>query len=213
MQVHSLPRANTPLLQSITLPPQINWQLKHPRFAIPSPSLPGWGQRAFCGTKPTIRAMLFIILHSWELFTWPSTPIVPNYASSYPTVVFHMSYAIKAIYYRDGHTPPQNMPLFATALKTSHRTTPWNICLHFGHVSRCPSGLWIIPLENGILHGTWPCNWVGTLRWELWLCQKSQSLFSLPFTVLTVLFQSGKSHTSCSTGKSCSTSLSSGTFP
>lgn len=68
MQVHSLPRANTPLLQSITLPPQINWQLKHPRFAIPSPSLPGWGQRAFCGTKPTIRAMLFIILHSWVIY-------------------------------------------------------------------------------------------------------------------------------------------------
>lgn len=51
MQVHSLPRAN--LLQSITLPPQINWQLNHPECATPSPSLPGWGQRAVHGTKPT----------------------------------------------------------------------------------------------------------------------------------------------------------------
>lgn len=65
------------------------------------------------------------------LFTWLSTPIIPIHASSYPIFVFHTSYASKAVYYRDGHTPPQNMSVFATALKTSHQTTPWNICLHF----------------------------------------------------------------------------------
>lgn len=100
------------------------------------------------------------------------------------------------------------MSLFATAPKTSHQTTPWNICM-FGHVSGCPSGLWKISLEDG-WDPAWHLSWYTVMG----ALARSHSPFSYsPFGVLSVLSQSGKRHSSCSSGKSCSTSLSSDIFP
>lgn len=79
-----------------------------------------------------------------------------------------------------------------------------SVCM-FGHVSGCPSGLWKVSLEDGMAPEL--VHWAGRFG------QKSQSLFLFPFRVLPVLSQSGKRHSSCSPGKSCSTSLSSDTFP
>lgn len=93
MQVHSLPRANTPLLQSITLSPQINWQLNLPRFAIPSPSLPGWGQRAVCGTKPTQGIAVY---HTSLMSYLPGSPHPQSQTTPPPTPFLFSTWVMQA---------------------------------------------------------------------------------------------------------------------
>lgn len=121
-----------------------------------------------------------------------------------PIFVFHLSYASKAVCYRTGHTASQSKPLFATALKTSHQTPPWNICLHVWSWFRMSLRAMENPLRG------WDPAW--HLSWELWPWPEVTVPFLIPFRVLPGLSQSGERHSSCSTAKSCSTTLSSDTF-
>lgn len=146
--VYLLPKANTPLLRSIVPPPKINWWPNHPKFAIPnSPSLPGWGQRAVCGTKPTHGIAVYRTcrsLHSENTtyfpLPWLSIPI--THAASYPVFIFHRSYPSKAIYYRDGHTPfpPKTCPSLLQHRKPHINQYQGISAYIFGHVSAWPSG-------------------------------------------------------------------------
>lgn len=126
--VYSLPRANTPLLRSIVPPLKINCWPNHPKFAIPnSPLLPGWGQRAVCGTKTTHGIALYRTcrsLHSENTTSFPlpwlSIPI--THAASYP-FLFSTELTQAKLFITGMDTPPFPLkhvpPCYSTGNATS----------------------------------------------------------------------------------------------
>lgn len=167
MQVHSLHKANTPLLQSITLPPQINSSII-PNSPFQAICLSAWGQRTVCGTKPTQgTAVDHPSLMECKLFTWLSTPIIP-------TLFLFSTWVMQAKLFVTGldtvlpKASPSLLQHWKPLIKHHHGISA---CM-FGPGSGCPSGLWKIPLEDGIPPGTWAGSFGRG--------QKSQTLFLSP---------------------------------